>query len=698
MPSQPVRQLLSATALLFTAHTASSAALLFPGCGATLQACINSAASGDTIQITTQAVIDEDISIIGKSVSVFARGTAARFAAGRTVMVNATGDSVITLRNLWLAGSVNITSGSVDATNNASVSLTGMQIDCAAAAFCVRLDSVANAVSTYTVNITQSRINNSASASPAISSGFLSGAATINITNNDVQTQTTGRDGIDLEISQNGRANVLANRVGKSRPTATGTTVESGIVVSAGTSGSPVQSNVQIARNVVYNFAYGISLISGGSASALITNNTISNADNGIYVVGAGLTTRTFNNLLDRVRQCGLRVTTSATPGFSAGSNMYSRTPTAYCPGVAVGAGDLLADAQFIGGTDFRTRGDSPNVNSGNNAEQPQVFFILAFVPTPDANGRAGRVGGTVDIGAYEFSFDQSFLHIASPSTVTGNLTQIQSPPVGLLSTDVLLLGQFGRDIDTTPILPSGLSSHLGVWWDTGPDRWTIFNQNNAGTLAANRRFFVLLNIDSNPNVVHIANAANSSGNLTTLDVVGLNNTPTALPIVTQRYAPGASLGVYNNSAIGVWYDTAINRWRVFNQAPAAGGGITPAMPLGAAFNVMTPNALFANGAFAYRTDPLSVPVTLLNLDHPLLNNTACAHPYVTSVFNPNNVYVPANLVVSYNPSPDGRGNWAIERGDGLQIPAGAAFHVYIDPQQSRSCTVNRLLSDGFES
>jgi hypothetical protein len=91
------------------------------------------------------------------------------------------------------------------------------------------------------------------------------------------------------------------------------------------------------------------------------------------------------------------------------------------------------------------------------------------------------------------------------------------------------------------------------------------------------------------------------------------------------------------------------------------------------------------------------VPVTVLNIDHPLLNNSACAHPYVTASYNPNNIYVPANLVLSYNPTSDGRGNWAIERGDGLQIPAGAAFHVYVDPQQSRRCRESLWLRDGFE-
>ena len=93
---------------------------------------------------------------------------------------------------------------------------------------------------------------------------------------------------------------------------------------------------------------------------------------------------------------------------------------------------------------------------------------------------------------------------------------------------------------------------------------------------------------------------------------------------------------------------------------------------------------------------PLAVPVFVLNISHPLLNNTRCAQPYVTSAYNPNNVYVPSNVVLSYNSNPDDRGNWAIERGDGLQIPAGAAFHVYIDPQQSRRCNTE-LLSDGFE-
>jgi len=402
---------------------------------------------------------------------------------------------------------------------------------------------------------------------------------------------------------------------------------------------------------------------------------------------------RIANNLINQAL-CGVGYNNS-TPAASADFNFFHAVGSTACGGATAGPNDRSGVPLFRGGNDFRTREASPNHNVGSNADQPAVPIIIVAVPTPDFDGRAGRVGGTVDMGAFEFSYDTSFEHITRADNTTGSVSDIQRPlGVFLLDSDVLQLGQFGRDIDTTPVLPSNLSAHLGVWWNA--NRWTMFNQNNFATIALNRRFFALLNLNSNSSYIHVAVAANSLGNTTTLDHPELNNRPDALPIVTQHWDPDHDgFGTYNPSAIGVWYDSLVSRWKIFNQVVI--GSPTPAIPLNAAFNVLIPNALFAAGSHAFRTPSLAVPVGVRFLDHPLLNNLACAHPYVTASFNPNNVYVPANLVTSFNPNADGRGAWAIERGDGQPIPANAAFHVYIDPQQSRRCGDDLIFRDGFQ-
>jgi hypothetical protein len=101
------RTYLTFVVALFCGHVAG-AALEWPSaaCSGTLQACLNAAAAGDSVQIVTEAIIDEDISI-NKSLSVFARGTAARFGTDRGITLTAinNGDA-ITLDNLWLTGPI----------------------------------------------------------------------------------------------------------------------------------------------------------------------------------------------------------------------------------------------------------------------------------------------------------------------------------------------------------------------------------------------------------------------------------------------------------------------------------------------------------------------------------------------------------------------------------------------------------------
>ena len=78
---------------------------------------------------------------------------------------------------------------------------------------------------------------------------------------------------------------------------------------------------------------------------------------------------------------------------------------------------------------------------------------------------------------------------------------------------------------------------------------------------------------------VHRATAENVSNNSTYLDNTLINNNPNAVVSVTQNWNPGGGDGIYNDHPVGVWYDSSIKRWAVFNQDRAA-------MPEGAAFNI----------------------------------------------------------------------------------------------------------------
>ena len=79
----------------------------------------------------------------------------------------------------------------------------------------------------------------------------------------------------------------------------------------------------------------------------------------------------------------------------------------------------------------------------------------------------------------------------------------------------------------------------------------------------------------------HTATITNIVSNWTYIDHPATNNNPHALIYLTQNWNPNNQGGTYNDQPIGVWYDTNVNQWAIFNQDELV------AMPIEAAFNVM---------------------------------------------------------------------------------------------------------------
>lgn len=677
-------------AVTCVALPAGAAVREWPGaaCSGTLQACIDGAAAGDTVRIVTEAPIDESIRINNRSLTLESRGAAALFAPDRTLEIYAeSGNLDVRVRNLWLQDDVLVRVGTANAAQTQNVALEGLRLRCASG--CFRVFRNAFVVSTTNVRLSHAHIDQ---ASPDAHAVFIS----------DIATSAGGSFAIlDSRITSPRLNTLIESSAGGATVTlARNQFLGTDPAQPVGSEGLRIDGRgagviARVSRNVIAGHRTGAVLSSvAGPIDLRFVNNTILDARASAVAIvrlAGDINGRFANNLIDSA-DCGLNAGVGAGTGtYTANHNLYSRTPTPRCNGAPGGANDLVATAQFADATG-RPVFSSPVVNAGSNADQPTVPILLVQVPDLDHDGRSGRVAGTVDIGAFEFSLDRSFEHGALAQNITANWTVIENPPVALVASDRLQIAAYGRTLGPGSTLPPGAAKHLGVWFDGS--RHTIFNQ-NLSPFDAGRRFHVLLNLSTHDGFVHTASTGNILFNTTRIDRAGLDDFPAAIPIVTQRFADAGSgqPEVYNNQPIGVWYDASVGRWKIFNQV--AGGTPAP-IPVNARFNVMVPT-LLSLGAHAYRTEPLGVPVADLFLDHPLLNNNPCAHAYITPTFNPNDVYVPSSVLVNWRPRPDGRGNWAISRGDGAQIPAGAAFHVYVDPQQSRRCFETSVFSDGFE-
>jgi serine protease len=238
------------------------------------------------------------------------------------------------------------------------------------------------------------------------------------------------------------------------------------------------------------------------------------------------------------------------------------------------------------------------------------------------------------------------FVWTASVASISGNYTVIDNPATnGRPNAVVQVTHNWGG-------VPGGIyDDHaLGVFY-TGT-RWAVFHQDFAAITPG-----TMYNVVVNDGFVHRASAANISGHITTINNPYANGNPNAIVIVTPNWNPGGAGGIYNNHAIGVWYNGS--RWTIYNEDIAA-------MPVGAAFNVaVSPHGTFTHtatsttGNASYFTNPLAAP--------------AGAHVLITHSFNPFGVYNTRKNGVYY-----GIGTWAVYQEDRTPMLTNAGFHAFV--------------------
>jgi len=173
-----------------------------------------------------------------------------------------------------------------------------------------------------------------------------------------------------------------------------------------------------------------------------------------------------------------------------------------------------------------------------------------------------------------------AFTHVTTLDNVLGNVTYIDHPESNGEPNAICLL--------TPNRNPAGLSGTYndqatGVWYSSVQQKASIFNQDTSVDMPLGAAFNVLLPDDDTIAFIHTTEVGNTEENVTFLDHPSLNGNPHALVFVTHNWNPGGGSGVYNDQALGVYYDDDVGyeMWGIFNQDPVTD------MPLGAYFNVL---------------------------------------------------------------------------------------------------------------
>lgn len=162
---------------------------------------------------------------------------------------------------------------------------------------------------------------------------------------------------------------------------------------------------------------------------------------------------------------------------------------------------------------------------------------------------------------------------------------------------------------------------------------------------------------------IHTASSGNVSGNRTTLSDIRLNAKPGAFLYVTANFNPGGGSGFFNDSQLGVLFNTSLNRWQIFNENGAA-------MPVGAKFNYWVPNT---NGSIVHTVTAASIRSDLPHVS--LLTSITDANPNLRPIVQQREVT--NNHAVGLWFAPDTK-RWYVYNEDKAPMPVGAKFNVVL--------------------
>lgn len=162
-----------------------------------------------------------------------------------------------------------------------------------------------------------------------------------------------------------------------------------------------------------------------------------------------------------------------------------------------------------------------------------------------------------------------------------------------------------------------------------------------------------------------VANAANTSGHITSIDQSGLNASSRLLP--TRRAVAGTA-NTYDD--FGVWYNFA-NHWTIYHEKTSV--AIAP----GKTWNVFAPAA--GGGVFVQTATAANTATWATQIDNPATNGLANRILLVRHNFTLDGVYDNHPTAVYWD-NLGSSGHWYIANADQSAMPVGRGFNVYAQP------------------
>ncbi len=663
-------------------------------CLGTLQACIDGAAAGDTVQIGVDdfglpdryTAINENIAISKSLTLRAAAGIDAVFLAGRNITVT---PPFVPLVSYTIAiEGITLDRGKIaisDDTFNSSFRVENVRFND------VPDDQVAiDMLSQFGSSPNFQVLRNVIRFSPH---GALSTRA-IRINPQALNASITVA-GNRIEAPRGGMQQAIVITSDASGPiTVSNNTIEGRYFLSGIAVGQPISSgsaNVYVANNSISgqhtDFGSGAAglTIQLSNADAQVINNTIVYGSRGLIfsalTAAPSVTGVAANNLVAYNTAEGVRVDAAYT-GISNRNNLVFNNGSNV--GFVAGPGTLTSNPLLTTRGYPRPTDLSPAINSGSNS----ALTAIGLDPY-DADGHPRVMLATVDIGAHEVGYGITDVHVtnaANLDTAPTNSTYLSSlAGAALVPSSGLVVNALH-----TPGAALELGQNLGMWLPAGAGNLPLAIYHESGAnMTSGRRFAVTVPGFGLLGYTHVSAVSNVVAEYTRLSNAALDSHPEAIAVVTHNYL---ELGPYHDHAIGLEYSGS--NWYVRNE------DFMVDMLAGLSFNVVIAPALSEN---AFR---VFAPTTTseIALTHPLLDDNACAAPIVGRVNRPAlpQVFNTTAFSLDYRAGTGGApGRWFIlAEGGGAPafFPAGAAFNVIIDGAQANRCRADdAIFYDNFE-
>lgn len=395
--------------MLFAVYPSHASTIHVPGDQPTIQAAINVANTGDVVAVAA-GTYSENINFSGKAITVKSTsganltiidggklGPVVTFNTGEGSKSILTGftlqNGASTFSSQYDGGGIYVSGSSPTIANNI-----------------IQNNTACNAGGGIALEFSSARVqnnvikNNSQSGCSGGTGGGgvnIGGAGSVVLVGNHIQNNTWGGSGGGITLFAAGTP-ILENNFITQNSSSGG---QGGGIWIVNDSNALIVQNLLAANTASQGGAIYLSMPSGSMGPVLVNNTIVggNGATQGSAVWAGGFDNQVlfYNNLmigLSGQNAVYCDATYSTQPPVFTNNDAYSPNGSGLlgtCASETGQNGNISANPMFVGKTSFRLKSGSPAINSGDNSAPD--------VPAKDLSGKPRIVGGTIDMGAYEF-------------------------------------------------------------------------------------------------------------------------------------------------------------------------------------------------------------------------------------------------------------------------------------------------------